>query len=104
MSELSEYEEDAARAVLALRAAAAYLAVDDRRRGGPCSQQSLLVGEGLAAAERVLMALGTLRRPGDGASAAYPGWSDPDDGCPRRWPGAAGGARLRRPSHGDPGE
>lgn len=106
MSELSDFEQEAERAVRALRIAVAYLSADDYEQGdGIASPQAVVVCEGLAAAERVLGYLNSLRRPGDGASAAYPGWSyDWQDWCPHHVPRMTGGFRVRRQGHGDPGE
>lgn len=105
MTQLSEFERDAERAVQALRIAADYLSGENYEGYGAVSpRESVLFHEGLAAAERVLSYLGSLRRPGDGASAPYPGWSSMwHDWCPHRAPRLTGGFPLRH-RHGDPGE
>lgn len=106
MSGLSDVERDAERAAQALRVAAAYLratGLDDIDE--EITPQALVIGEGLVAAERVLAHLRVLRRPGDGASAAYPERLAPwHDWCPHGAGGLPPRSPLRRPGHGDPGE
>ncbi len=102
MSDPSEIEREAERALAALRGIAAQL----RSGGGratPCL--SVLAGEGVAAAERVLAYLRSMHHPGDGAFTPYPAhlslWRDwsPGGVVP---PGRD--ASVRWAERGDPGE
>lgn len=108
MSDLSDVERDAERALQALHALAAHLSVVDVEPvTGSGLPLQLLADEGATAAERVLGYLRSLRRPGDGASAAHSArlgaWHD---WCPRGGgSGVPGRTGRRQPGQGgDPGE
>lgn len=106
MSGLSDVEREAERAAQALRIAAAYLRTTGPERvDGAATPQEVAVGEGLAAAERVLGYLRKLRRPGDGASVAYPGrFATWHDWCPHGTAGVPRQRPLPGTGRGDPGE